>query len=143
MTVGEDKNKSHLADTYPKECLHVFFNGCPQRESIRSLVSTVLYQLSNTGPLCANGPSCIKTHSLLGLLPEHVRKPGQDASCLPKAAALLIISPQQVHVPHLTLLLFDHVHQVSLQVRRVHLDRPHRPSVRIILNHQATQGKIS
>lgn len=43
-------------------------------------------------------------------------------SSFAKAAVLLIVPPQQVHVVHLILILLDHVHQMFLQVRRIHLD---------------------
>lgn len=41
---------------------------------------------------------------------------------LAKVAVLLVVAPQQVHIMHLALILLDHVHQMFLQVRRIHLD---------------------
>lgn len=52
----------------------------------------------------------------------HVSETGQYMSCLAKVAVLLVVAPQQVHIVHLTLILLDHMHQMFLQVRRIHLD---------------------
>lgn len=52
----------------------------------------------------------------------HVSETGQYVSCLSKVPVLLVVAPQQVHIVHFTLVLLDHVHQVFLQVQRIHLD---------------------
>lgn len=52
----------------------------------------------------------------------HVSETGQHMSCLAKVAVLLVVAPQQVHIVHLTLILLDHMHQMFLQVRGIHLD---------------------
>lgn len=54
--------------------------------------------------------------------PVHVSETGQNMSGLAKVTVLLVVTPQQVHIVHLTLVLLDHVHQMFLQVRRIHLD---------------------
>lgn len=51
----------------------------------------------------------------------HVSKAGQYMSCLAKVTVLLVVAPQQVHIVHLTLVLLDHMHQMFLQVRGIHL----------------------
>lgn len=55
------------------------------------------------------------------LRPVHVSEAGQDVGCFSKAAILLIVAPQQVHVVNFALVLFYHVHQVFFKVRRVYL----------------------
>ncbi len=54
--------------------------------------------------------------------PVHVSQTGQYMSCFAKVAILFIVTPQQVHIVHLTLVLLDHMHQMFLQVWRIHLD---------------------
>lgn len=53
----------------------------------------------------------------------HVSETGQYMSCLAEVTVLLVVTPQQVHVVHFTLVLLDHMHQVFLQVRRIHLHK--------------------
>lgn len=55
-------------------------------------------------------------------VPVHVSQTSQHMSCFAKVTVLLVVTPQQVHVVHFTLVLLDHVHQMFLQVRRIHLD---------------------
>lgn len=52
----------------------------------------------------------------------HVSETGQHMGCLPEAAVPLVVPPQQIHVVHLILILPDHMHEVILQVWRIHLD---------------------
>ena len=54
--------------------------------------------------------------------PVHVSKTGKYMSRLAKVAVLLVVAPQQVHIVHLTLVLLDHMHQMFLQIRRIHLN---------------------
>lgn len=55
--------------------------------------------------------------------PVHVSETGQYISCLAKVTVLFVVAPQQVHIVHLTLVLLDHMHQMFLQVWRIHLNR--------------------
>lgn len=56
-----------------------------------------------------------------GRVPVHVGQTGQDVSRFSKAAILLIVSPQEVHVAHFALVLLDHVHQMLFEILRVDL----------------------
>lgn len=67
------------------------------------------------------GPTRTGAHIKEPVPPLHVSQTSQHVSRFAKAAALLVVAPQQVHVVHLVLILLDHVHQMLLQVGGVHL----------------------
>ncbi len=69
-------------------------------------------------------------------IPVHVSEPRQNVRRFAKASVLLVVSPQKVHVTHFTLVLFDHVHQMVLQVRRV--DLRHTENTRHTGNRERT-----
>jgi len=65
--------------------------------------------------------------------PVHVSKAGQYVSRFAKVAILLVVAPQEVHIMNLTLVLFDHMHQMFFQIWRVDLvigQTEERPAVR-------------
>lgn len=70
-----------------------------------------------------NQPIRFQWAGLTSTIPVHVCQSCQHVRRLAKASVLLVVSPQEVHVTHFTLVLFDHVHQMILEVRRIHLDQ--------------------
>lgn len=58
--------------------------------------------------------------------PVHVSEAGQNVSCFAEVTIFLIVAPQEVHIVDLTLVLFDHMHQMFFQIRRIHLERKYQ-----------------
>lgn len=71
----------------------------------------------------------------------HVSKAGQYMSCLAKVTILLVVAPQQVHIVHLTLVLLDHMHQMFLQIWRIHLYEVGPKNVCIYFKNLGTYSK--